>query len=258
MPAATARSKASLRVAYGLQSTRRPDCRRGDGRRAANGCRPSETTTAPVRSRTTPSSRSNANATGSAMKLFVYVLVSLALLGGLKTPAKASHFIRTRRSKSSPSVSLRGIFRPLVALAGALRAEVLAGQAGDDRAKHAGSRRNDRGQSGAQRRQVGWLDHRDDVLRHVSGSMVGRKEVQYDVRKLAWIGFAGKKPTCCSTCAPIHRTNPSKISRRRARPPSVVPPERPVQDYILARLIERTLGAKIESFSIPWRKQRSI
>jgi tripartite-type tricarboxylate transporter receptor subunit TctC len=53
--------------------------------------------------------------------------------------------------------------------------------------------------------------------------LVGRKEVQFDLRKFHWIGSASRD-SIIFTCAPIRRINPSPISSKpNSRPAAAVP-----------------------------------
>lgn len=76
--------------------------------------------------------------------------------------------------------------------------------------------------------------------------LVGRKEVQYDVRKLNWIGSPEKSEVLMymRSDAPFQTVDDI---RKASTPPKCGSTGTAGTDYILARLLEDTLGAKIES-----------
>jgi tripartite-type tricarboxylate transporter receptor subunit TctC len=76
--------------------------------------------------------------------------------------------------------------------------------------------------------------------------MVGRKEVQYDVRKFHWIGSPEKSDVLMYMRADTPYKTIEDI-RNAATPPKCGSTGTAGTDYILARLIEETLGAKIET-----------
>ena len=76
--------------------------------------------------------------------------------------------------------------------------------------------------------------------------LVGRKEVQYDVRKLNWIGSPEKSEVLMYMRSDAHFKTVDDI-RKASTPPKCGSTGRAGTDYILARLLEDTLGAKIES-----------
>lgn len=76
--------------------------------------------------------------------------------------------------------------------------------------------------------------------------MVGRKEAQYDVRKFHWIGSPEKSDVLMYMRADTPYKTIEDI-RKAATPPKCGSTGTAGTDYILARLIEETLGAKIET-----------
>ncbi len=76
--------------------------------------------------------------------------------------------------------------------------------------------------------------------------LVGRKEVQYDVRKLNWIGSPEKSEVLMYMRSDAPFKTIEDI-RNAATPPKCGSTGTAGTDYILARLIEDTLGAKIET-----------
>ncbi|HSC43294.1 MAG TPA: tripartite tricarboxylate transporter substrate-binding protein [Candidatus Binatia bacterium] len=76
--------------------------------------------------------------------------------------------------------------------------------------------------------------------------LVGRKEVQYDVRKLNWIGSPEKSDVLMYMRSDAPFKTIEDI-RNAPTPPKCGSTGTAGTDYILARLIEDTLGAKIDS-----------
>ena len=76
--------------------------------------------------------------------------------------------------------------------------------------------------------------------------MVGRKEVQYDVRKFKWIGSPEKSDVLLYMRADTPYKTIEDI-RKASTPPKCGSTGTAGTDYILARLIEDTLDAKIDS-----------
>jgi tripartite-type tricarboxylate transporter receptor subunit TctC len=76
--------------------------------------------------------------------------------------------------------------------------------------------------------------------------LVGRKEVQYDVRKFNWIGSPEKSEVLMYMRSDAPYKSIEDI-RKAATPPKCGSTGTAGTDYILARLIEETLGAKIET-----------
>jgi len=76
--------------------------------------------------------------------------------------------------------------------------------------------------------------------------LVGRKEVQYDVRKFNWIGSPEKSEVLMYMRSDAPYKSIDDI-RKAATPPKCGSTGTAGTDYILARLIEETLGAKIET-----------
>jgi tripartite-type tricarboxylate transporter receptor subunit TctC len=76
--------------------------------------------------------------------------------------------------------------------------------------------------------------------------MVGRNEVQYDVRKFHWIGSPEKSEVLLYMRSDAPYKSIEDI-RNAATPPKCGSTGTAGTDYILARLIEDTLGAKIET-----------
>lgn len=76
--------------------------------------------------------------------------------------------------------------------------------------------------------------------------MVGRKEVQYDVRKFKWIGSPEKSDVLLYMRADAPYKTIEDI-RKASTPPKCGSTGTAGTDYILARLIEETLNAKIDS-----------
>jgi tripartite-type tricarboxylate transporter receptor subunit TctC len=76
--------------------------------------------------------------------------------------------------------------------------------------------------------------------------LVGRKEVQYDVRKLNWIGSPEKSEVLMYMRSDAPFKTIEDI-RNAPTPPKCGSTGTAGTDYILARLIEDTLGAKIET-----------
>ncbi len=76
--------------------------------------------------------------------------------------------------------------------------------------------------------------------------MVGRKEVQYDVRKFNWIGSPEKSEVLLYMRSDAPYKSIEDI-RKAATPPKCGSTGTAGTDYILARLIEETLGAKIDT-----------
>src|SRR5512141_70922 len=76
--------------------------------------------------------------------------------------------------------------------------------------------------------------------------LVGRKEVQYDVRKLNWIGSPEKSEVLMYMRADAPFKTIEDI-RSAPTPPKCGSTGTAGTDYILARLLEDTLGAKIET-----------
>lgn len=76
--------------------------------------------------------------------------------------------------------------------------------------------------------------------------MVGRKEVQYDVRKFHWIGSPEKSEVLLYMRSDAPYKSIEDI-RKASTPPKCGSTGTAGTDYILARLIEETLGAKIET-----------
>jgi len=76
--------------------------------------------------------------------------------------------------------------------------------------------------------------------------LVGRKEVQYDVRKLNWIGSPEKSEVLMYMRSDTPFKSIEDI-RKASTPPKCGSTGTAGTDYILARLIEETLGAKIET-----------
>jgi tripartite-type tricarboxylate transporter receptor subunit TctC len=76
--------------------------------------------------------------------------------------------------------------------------------------------------------------------------MVGRKEVQYDVRKFQWIGSPEKSEVLMYMRSDAPYKSIEDI-RNAGTPPKCGSTGTAGTDYILARLLEDTLGAKIET-----------
>ncbi|MGH7851948.1 MAG: Bug family tripartite tricarboxylate transporter substrate binding protein [Candidatus Binatia bacterium] len=76
--------------------------------------------------------------------------------------------------------------------------------------------------------------------------LVGRKEVQYDVRKFKWIGSPEKSEVLMYMRSDAPYKSIEDI-RKATTPPKCGSTGTAGTDYILARLIEETLGAKIET-----------
>jgi tripartite-type tricarboxylate transporter receptor subunit TctC len=76
--------------------------------------------------------------------------------------------------------------------------------------------------------------------------MVGRKEVQYDVRKFKWIGSPEKSEVLMYMRSDAPYKTIEDIQKAKT-PPKCGSTGTAGTDYILARLIEETLDAKIES-----------
>lgn len=76
--------------------------------------------------------------------------------------------------------------------------------------------------------------------------LVGRKEVQYDVRKLNWIGSPEKSEVLMYMRADAPFKTIEDI-RNATTPPKCGSTGTAGTDYILARLLEETLGARIET-----------
>ena len=76
--------------------------------------------------------------------------------------------------------------------------------------------------------------------------MVGRKEVQYDVRKFNWIGSPEKSEVLLYMRSDAPFKTIDDI-RKASTPPKCGSTGTAGTDYILARLIEETLGAKIDT-----------
>ena len=76
--------------------------------------------------------------------------------------------------------------------------------------------------------------------------MVGRKEVQYDVRKYNWIGSPEKSEVLLYMRSDAPYKSIEDI-RKAATPPKCGSTGTAGTDYILARLLEETLGAKIDT-----------
>ena len=76
--------------------------------------------------------------------------------------------------------------------------------------------------------------------------MVGRKEVQYDVRKFKWIGSPEKSEVLVYMRSDAPYKTIEDIQKAKT-PPKCGSTGTAGTDYILARLIEETLDAKIES-----------
>jgi tripartite-type tricarboxylate transporter receptor subunit TctC len=76
--------------------------------------------------------------------------------------------------------------------------------------------------------------------------MVGRKEVQYDVRKFNWIGSPEKSEVLMYMRSDAPYKTIEDIQKAKT-PPKCGSTGTAGTDYILARLIEETLDAKIES-----------
>src|SRR5687767_12124561 len=76
--------------------------------------------------------------------------------------------------------------------------------------------------------------------------MVGRKEVQYDVRKFHWIGSPEKSDVLMYMRSDAPFKTIEDI-RKASTPPKCGSTGTAGTDYILARLIEETLGAKIDT-----------
>jgi tripartite-type tricarboxylate transporter receptor subunit TctC len=76
--------------------------------------------------------------------------------------------------------------------------------------------------------------------------MVGRKEVQYDIRKFNWIGSPEKSEVLLYMRSDAPYKSIDDI-RKASTPPKCGSTGTAGTDYILARLIEETLGAKIET-----------
>ena len=76
--------------------------------------------------------------------------------------------------------------------------------------------------------------------------LVGRKEVQYDVRKFNWIGSPEKSEVLMYMRSDAPFKTIEDI-RKASTPPKCGSTGTAGTDYILARLIEETLGAKIET-----------
>jgi tripartite-type tricarboxylate transporter receptor subunit TctC len=76
--------------------------------------------------------------------------------------------------------------------------------------------------------------------------MVGRKEVQYDVRKFNWIGSPEKSEVLMYMRSDAPYKSIEDI-RKASTPPKCGSTGTAGTDYILARLLEETFGAKIET-----------
>ena len=76
--------------------------------------------------------------------------------------------------------------------------------------------------------------------------MVGRKEVQYDVRKFHWIGSPEKSDVLMYMRSDAPYKSIEDI-RKASTPPKCGSTGTAGTDYILARLLEETLGAKIDT-----------
>jgi len=76
--------------------------------------------------------------------------------------------------------------------------------------------------------------------------LVGRKEVQYDVRKFKWIGSPEKSEVLMYMRSDAPYKTIEDIQKAKT-PPKCGSTGTAGTDYILARLIEETLGAKIDS-----------
>ena len=76
--------------------------------------------------------------------------------------------------------------------------------------------------------------------------MVGRKEVQYDVRQFHWIGSPEKSDVLMYMRSDAPYKSIEDI-RNASTPPKCGSTGTAGTDYILARLLEETLGAKIET-----------
>ena len=76
--------------------------------------------------------------------------------------------------------------------------------------------------------------------------LVGRKEVQYDVRKFNWIGSPEKSEVLMYMRSDAPFKSIEDI-RKASTPPKCGSTGTAGTDYILARLIEETLGAKIDT-----------
>jgi tripartite-type tricarboxylate transporter receptor subunit TctC len=76
--------------------------------------------------------------------------------------------------------------------------------------------------------------------------LVGRKEVQYDVRKLNWIGSPEKSEVLMYMRSDAPYKSIEDI-RKSSTPPKCGSTGTAGTDYILARLLEETLGAKIDT-----------
>jgi tripartite-type tricarboxylate transporter receptor subunit TctC len=76
--------------------------------------------------------------------------------------------------------------------------------------------------------------------------MVGRKEVQHDVRKFNWIGSPEKSDVLLYMRSDAPYKSVEDI-QKASTPPKCGSTGTAGTDYILARLLEETLGAKIES-----------
>jgi tripartite-type tricarboxylate transporter receptor subunit TctC len=76
--------------------------------------------------------------------------------------------------------------------------------------------------------------------------LVGRKEVQYDVRKLHWIGSPEKSEVLMYMRSDAPFKSIEDI-RKATTPPKCGSTGTAGTDYILARLLEETLGAKIDT-----------
>jgi tripartite-type tricarboxylate transporter receptor subunit TctC len=76
--------------------------------------------------------------------------------------------------------------------------------------------------------------------------LVGRKEVRYDVRKLNWIGSPEKSDVLLYMRSDAPYKSIDDI-RKASTPPKCGSTGTAGTDYILARLLEETLGAKIET-----------
>ena len=85
--------------------------------------------------------------------------------------------------------------------------------------------------------------------------LVSRKEVQYDVRKLNWIGSPEKSEVLMYMRADAPFKTIEDI-RNAATPPKCGSTGTAGTDYILARLLEDTLGAKIDTCARLSRRQR--
>ena len=76
--------------------------------------------------------------------------------------------------------------------------------------------------------------------------LVGRKEVQYDVRKFHWIGSPEKSDVLMYMRSDAPYKSIDDI-RKASTPPKCGSTGTAGTDFILARLLEETLGAKIET-----------